>query len=188
MAVRFKLGRYETVENDPLGRSYVGYFPRMTEVEAWEAGRGLWRVSIDKVTRQKFALIVGEGIVRAVVEIETFHPHDDKMALKGTVLTEGHPVRDAYIGKPDPVDTGSHNPVGYCSLPEEQPFILRACGCGCGTLGERDFQPGHEVRAMQDRVREHFDGSPLKFINWVDNMLTTSKAFSRAQKNPGGDS
>jgi hypothetical protein len=56
--------------------------------------------------------------------------------------------------------------------PEEQQFIQRACGCGCGEFSDRDFLPGHDVRAMQQRVRTYFDGSPLKFLQWVDSQLT----------------
>jgi hypothetical protein len=174
MAVRFKLGSYETVQDDPLGRSFIGYFPRMTESEAWQAGRGVWRMSAEKASRQRFALIVGEGLVRAVGEVTGWTVHGDRIALEGEVLTEGHPVREAYLGKPDPVDTGSQNPVGYCTLPEEQQFVQRPCACGCDKLTDRDFLPGHDVRAMQARVREHFDGSPLKFIRWVDATLADS--------------
>jgi hypothetical protein len=150
MAARFKLGSYETVRDDPLGRSHVGFFPRMTEEEAWDAGRGVWRMSAGKAAREKFG---------------------DRIELQGHVLGEGHPVRDAYLGKPDPVGTGSQNPVGYCDLPEEKQFILSPCHCGCGLDTDRDFLPGHDVRAMQARVRQHFGGSPLKFIQWVDDQL-----------------
>jgi hypothetical protein len=38
------------------------------------------------------------------------------------------------------------------------------------------FLPGHDVRAMQARVRQHFD-APLKFIQW-DTQL--------ASPHPGG--
>ncbi|WP_158893373.1 hypothetical protein [Amycolatopsis anabasis] len=82
------------------------------------------------------------------------------------------------------MDTGSNQPVGYCELPEEKPFLYRACGCGCGETSDRDFLPGHEVRAMQARVREHFDGSPLKFIEWVDATLDSAAAVSG--RNPAG--
>lgn len=171
MAIRLKLGNYETLQGDPLGRTYIGYFPRMTEAEAWEAGRGVWRMSTEKVTRQRFAVIVGEGLVRAVGEITGFSTHGDRVALEGAVLGEGHPVHDAYIGQPDPVTTGSQNPVGYCDLPEEQPFVFTPCACNCGETTDRDFLPGHEVRAMQARVRAHFGGSALKFIQWIDNTI-----------------
>ncbi len=176
MAIRLKLGNYETVRGDPLKRAYTGYFPRMTEAEAWEAGRGVWRMSAGKVSRQKFALIVGEGLVRAVGQITGFAVHGDRIALEGHVLPGGHPVRDAYLGRPDPVGTGSQNPVGYRDLPEEQQFTRWPCHCGCGEGTDRDFLPGHDVRAMQARVREHFSGSPLKFIQWVDSMLAPAAA------------
>jgi hypothetical protein len=176
MAVRLKLGSYETVQGDRLRRSYIGYFPRMTESEAWIAGRGVWRMSADKASRQRFALIVGEGLVRAVAEITGFQVIDDRIALDGHLLPQGHPVREAYLGQPDPVDTGSQNPVGYCDLPEEQQFIMRECFCQCGERSDRDFLPGHDVRAMQARVRQHFDGSPLRFLQWVDTTLAAQHA------------
>ncbi|UKD50787.1 hypothetical protein L3Q65_00390 (plasmid) [Amycolatopsis sp. FU40] len=185
MAVRLKLGSYEPVESDPLDRSSIGYFPRMTEAEAWEAGRGVWRMSTEKIGRQKFALIVAEGRVRAVGEITGFTVHDDRVALEGRPLAEGHPVRDAYLGKKDPVATGSQNPVGYCDLPEEQQFVQRACGCGCGQLSDRDFLPGHDVRAMQQYVRTYFDASPRKFLDWVDGQLTAAASLGGRHKWPG---
>lgn len=174
MALRLKLGAYETVTGDPLDRSYIGYFPRMTETEAWETGRGVWRMNTDKAGRQRFAVIVGEGLVRAVGEITGVSEHGDRVALEGVVLAEGHPVRDAWIGRPDPVVNGSQNPVGYCELAEEKPFVFRPCACGCEELTDRDFLPGHDVRAVQARVREHFGGSPLQFIRWVDDTLNGS--------------
>ncbi len=180
MAVRLKLGSYETVQGDPMGRTWIGYFPRMTEQEAWEAGRGVRRMSADKASRQKFALIVGEGRVRAVGQVTGFVVHGDRIELQGHVLAEGHPVREAYLGRPDPVETGSQNPVGYCSLPEEQQFVLIPCYCGCGEDTDRDFLPGHDVRAMQARVREHFGGSPLKFIQWVDAQLAAAAPSLKA--------
>ncbi|GLW91138.1 hypothetical protein [Actinokineospora globicatena] len=175
MALRLKLGNYETQYVDALGRTWVGYFPRMTEQEAWESGRGLWKMSSERAARQRFALIVGEGLVRAVGEITTLSVHStptgQRVALEGHVLLEGHPVRDAWVGKPDPVDNGSQNPIGYCELPEEQPFLLRPCACGCGEDAERDFKPGHDIRAIQARVRDHFGSSPLTFITWIDATL-----------------
>jgi hypothetical protein len=172
MAIRFKLGGYETVAGDPLGRGYVGYFPRMTEDEAWTAGRGVWKASAEKIKRQRFALVVGEGAVRAIAEITGHTEHDTptgpRIALDGRLLPAGHPVREAYLGRPDPAASGSQNPVGYCDLPEEQPFLLRPCACGCGEKSDRDFLPGHDVRAIQQRVRDRFDGSALKLIQFLD--------------------
>ncbi|MGW3471045.1 hypothetical protein ACWDKQ_21890 [Saccharopolyspora sp. NPDC000995] len=85
---------------------------------------------------------------------------------------EGHPVRDAWLNQPDPVVNGSQNPVGYCELPEEQPFLYRPCACGCGNDTDRDFLPGHEIRAIQARVRAYFGGSPLALIHFLDQHHT----------------
>lgn len=184
MAVRLKLGSYRPVEADPLGRESVGYFPRMTEAEAWEAGRALWKMNPEKVARQRFALIVAEGVVRAVAEISGHTRVEDRLALDGTVLEAGHPLHD-YVGKPDPVETGSQNPVGYTELPEEAQFLYRPCGCGCGESTDRDFLPGHEVRAMQARVRTYFGGSPLRFIEWVDTKITEAAHADGNSRWPG---
>ncbi|MEV0702647.1 hypothetical protein AB0I53_32655 [Saccharopolyspora sp. NPDC050389] len=178
MAIRLKLGNYETVEGDPLGRAFIGYFPRMTEFEAWEVGRGVWRMNAEKASRQRFALIVGEGLVRAVGEVIGVSTHGDRIALEGEVLTECHPLRDAWIGRPDPAANSSQNPIAYCDLPEEKPFLYRPCACGCGEATDRDFLPGHDVRAIQARVREHFHGSALSFIDWVDTTLADQAATS----------
>ncbi|MGY5229709.1 hypothetical protein ACXGR9_35560 [Nocardia asiatica] len=170
MAVRFKLGYYSPVTDDPLGREHVGYFPRMTEEEAWQAGRGVWKANRERVTREQFAIIIGDGRVCAVAEIHEVTEIDGRVAVNGEVLGQGHPVRDAWIGQPAPVVNASQNPVGYTALPEETEFIERACGCGCEAISTRDFLPGHDVRAMQDRVRRMFAGSALEFIQWVDRM------------------
>jgi hypothetical protein len=41
-------------------------------------------------------------------------------------------------------------------------------------LINRDFLPGHDVRAVLTGVREHFGGSPPQFIRWVDETLSNS--------------
>ncbi|MGQ4616389.1 hypothetical protein [Nocardia sp. R7R-8] len=128
----------------------------------------MWKANKDRLAREKFALIIGDGQVCAVGEITGVTDHGDRVAVERTVLLEGHPVRDAWIGRPHPVVNNSQNPVGYVSLPEEAEFTERPCGCGCGQVSTRDFLPGHDVRAMQDRVRRMFAGSALEFIRWVD--------------------
>ena len=67
----------------------------------------------------------------------------------------------------DPVNHGSQNPIAYRELAEEAQFRLRQCACCCGETGERDFLPGHELRAIQARIRAHFGSSPLRFIQWL---------------------
>ncbi len=90
------------------------------------------------------------------------------VALEGHPLTAGHPVYDAYIGRPDPLANQSQNSITYGDLPEEAEFRTRPCACGCGETTDRDFAPGHELRAIQARIRQHFGGSALALIQWID--------------------
>lgn len=168
MAVRIKLGDYQTITGDHLGRNYIGCFPRMTEDEAWRAGRGVWKMNRTRAAAERFALIVGMGKVLAVAEIEGVTQHGDRIALEGHPLTAGHPVYDACIGRPDPLANQSQNSITYGDLPGEAAFRIRPCACGCGQEGERDFAPGHELKAIQARIRDHFGGSALALIQWID--------------------
>jgi hypothetical protein len=122
MAVRFKLGYYSPVVDDPLQREHVGYFPRMTEEEAWTAGRGVWKANKERLAREDFALIIGDGRVCAVGEIHSVSVHEDRVAVDGEVLAEGHPVRDAWIGQPDPVVNASQNPSATATCPRRPSF------------------------------------------------------------------
>jgi hypothetical protein len=166
--VRIKLGDYQTVTDDWLGRSYIGCFPRMTESEAWEAGRGVWKMNRARASSQRFALVTGMGRVLAVAEIDGASEHGDRIALEGRPLSVGHPVYDAYIGRPDPLANQSQNSIAYGDLPEEAAFRIRPCACGCGEMTERDFAPGHELKAIQARIRQHFGGSARALIQWID--------------------
>lgn len=172
MAIRIKLGRYERVEDDPLGRSHLGWFPRMTEQETWQAGRGLWRLNQNVAGRERFALVVSpEGLVGAVGRIRSITPHGDRKALDGEVLDVGHPVRDAYVGRPDPLANDSQNRITYGVLPEETTLRDLTCACGCGASTTAEFVSGHDVRAVRDRVRRHFAGSTADFLSWLDDAL-----------------
>ena len=99
------------------------------------------------------------GKVLTVAEVEGLTQHGDRFALEGHPLAAGHPLHDAYIGRPDPLANQSQNSVTYGSLPEEGPLLIRPCACGCGQETARDFAQGHDMKAVQQRVREHFGGS-----------------------------
>lgn len=43
------------------------------------------------------------------------------------------------------------------------------CKCGCGEMVERDFAPGHDLRAVMDRVKQF--GGAAAFIEWFDTAL-----------------
>ncbi|MFF3062642.1 hypothetical protein [Streptomyces sp. NPDC057909] len=175
MAIRIRLGDYEQVTNDALGRSAIGYFPRMTEAEALEAGRGVWLLNSKVISREQFTLITGQDFVRAVARITDVTEHDTdrgrKKALEAELLGPGHPMYDRYINQPDPLANESRNSIAYGDLPEEAAYRIRDCACGCGETTTHNFAPGHELRAIQARVREHFGGSALAFITWLDTEL-----------------
>ncbi|NMO90413.1 hypothetical protein [Actinomycetospora sp. TBRC 11914] len=172
MAIRVKLGRYERADDDPLGRARLGWFPRMTEQEIWDAGRGLWRLNQNVAGRERFALVVTpEGLVGAAAEIRSVTPYGDRKALDGAVLGPGHPLRDAYVGRPDPLANNSQNRITYGALPEEAALRDLTCACGCGTPTTAEFVAGHDVRAVRDRVRRHFAGSTADFLTWLDDAL-----------------
>jgi hypothetical protein len=40
----------------------------------------------------------------------------------------------------------------------------------------RDFQPGYDIRAINERIRTHFGGSALKFLQWVDGVMDSTAA------------
>ncbi|MBC3189507.1 hypothetical protein H7X46_00285 [Pseudonocardia sp. C8] len=175
MALVVRIGSYKALDvPDALGRNWHGWFPRMTETEAYEAGRGAWKLG-PRADTETFALVVaGTGdphrTVLAVIEIDalTGPAPDGRRSFTGRVLEPGHPVRDTYLGRPAPLETVSRNPVGYVDLPEEEPYRIRACACGCGTQTRRDFAPGHDQKAIHDRIRRHFDGSTVEFLHWID--------------------
>lgn len=150
-------------------------FPRMTEAEALEAGRGVWLLNSKVISREQFTLITGQDLVRAVARIAAVTEHDTvggrKKALEAELLGPGHPMYDRYINQPDPLANDSRNSIACGDLPEEAPFRTRDCVCGSGESATHDFVPGHELRAIQARVREHFDGSALAFITWLDTEL-----------------
>jgi len=171
MAVRIKLGDYQSVHGDPLGRDWTGCFPRMTEAEAWQAGRGVWKMNKARAAAERFCLITGKNQVLAIAEITGVARHRDRVALQGELLVAGHPLDDAYAGQADPLANTSQNSVTYGDLPEEAALCIRPCACGCGETSRRYFAPGHEARAIQTRVKRHFGGSTLALIQWIDKTL-----------------
>src|SRR6266508_3187652 len=157
MALVIRIQPYHEVdpEVDHLGRNWAGHFPRMTEEEAYEAGRGAWPLG-DRAKAERVALIVGGGTGRgkvlAAVEIASWTKHeDDRLSLTGTVLGPGHPIRDAYIGQPDPSgrDNRSRFPIAYVRLPEEERRREHRCPCtpDCTETTTRDYASGHDLKA-----------------------------------------
>ncbi|MFI8873185.1 hypothetical protein [Streptomyces sp. NPDC055243] len=95
--------------SDPLGRATLGWRPGMSEAEAWEAGRGIWKFNADRALSQDEAQIINtEGTVLAVAKITGISKHDGRYALEGELLNG-----DPRVGRPTPSPHLSRNPVTY---------------------------------------------------------------------------
>lgn len=171
MAVNFKLVPEYTVipEDDDMSRTWTGWCSTATVQENFERNRGLWLLG-PRADRERYATFSLDGVicmVAAIDGVETIaakHPGvRPKRAIAGQVLTAGHPVYEALIGRS--VDT-HRNPVTYIDDPADGPRTC-ACGCGAPVPGHRIFLPGHDQRAVHDRIARRW-GSTFNFINWFD--------------------
>ncbi|GAA1243367.1 protein NO VEIN domain-containing protein [Oryzihumus leptocrescens] len=118
MAINLKLAPIWATDpkDEPWGRAWVGWDPTMSDEEIWESNRGIWSLSLTRLTTERFATMSTDGVIRLVAELEG---HDivydhrvgkDRVALIGTLLQPGDPVRDALVGQT--VDQ-HRNPVSY---------------------------------------------------------------------------
>lgn len=171
MAINFKLGPVRDIapDEDDMGRSWVGFSPTHSAQQIYEQNRSIWLLG-PRAARERYATFSVDGTVCVVVEIDRIEevPAKDpgkrsKSAVVGRVLQPGHPVHDELIGQP--VDQ-HRNPVTYL---EERSGAQQTCACGCGAAvaGHRVFMPGHDQRAVHERITRQW-GNTLGFINWFD--------------------
>ncbi|MFE3073298.1 hypothetical protein [Streptomyces sp. NPDC059247] len=81
----------------------------MSEGEAWEAGRGVWKFNADRVLSQDEVQIINtEGIVLAVARITGISKCGSRYALLGEVLWG-----DGRVGHVTGSPHLSRNPVTY---------------------------------------------------------------------------
>ena len=152
---------------DPMERDWVGWTPEQTPQDIYDRNRGVWnfsaRADLERYTA--FSSTVTGKIV-AVVENERIEEWPGgKKAVVGRVLEPGDPVHDVLIGQRMP--DRHRNPVTYV----EDPIDQRTCGCGCGgpVSGGRIFLPGHDQRAVHERIARQW-GDTLGFITWFDSQ------------------
>lgn len=151
-----------------LLRQLTGWDPTMSPREVYDAARGWWRLS-DRARHERYVAVVGGDLVRMVVEVERWDVNGDRRGFSGPILEPGHPVHDALVGGPDPVPTGSRNPVAYFRHPVE----AGVCRCGCGeAVDAGDWIQGHDQRALHDLLNEEFDGSVSRFLDWYSEHRT----------------
>lgn len=170
MAINFKLGRERDVlpeERDPMNRSWVGWDERRSDQAIYEVNRGVWLLG-PRAEREQFATFSFDGFVEVVVAVDGFEQVSmpdgrDKKAVVGRVLKPGDPAFEALINRP--VDA-HRNPVTYI---DDVRGGTRMCACGCGEAiaSTRVFLPGHDQKAIHERINRQW-GSTLGFVNWYD--------------------
>jgi hypothetical protein len=149
---------------DPfLTRVWGGWDEDLTDQQVYDAGRGWWKVG-DRAERESHAVLTSRGIARQVIEITGWDPgkqSNGRRAFRGTILSPGHLLHDRYVGQP--LAAASRNPVGYIADEPDTP-----CRCGCGEPARSLWLPGHDQRAIHDRIRRDFGGDIGSFIDWYD--------------------
>ena len=106
---------------------------------------------------------IGDHKVKLVAEIEGFEAFADKRAIIGRVLPSDHPVAARWRGQPSP--DGFRSPTTY--HPDGDGPATCACGCDEPVKPGRAFSPGHDQRAIHERIEEQW-GDTLGFIRWFD--------------------
>lgn len=148
---------------DELGRDRVGFSPTMSDLALYDANHGCWKLG-PRARKERYMIVSFEGIVRQAVEIESVEPVErgNRSVVHGRILGSGHPVHDRYVGRPSPVQ-GVRNPVTY--FEDDVDGLPCRCGCG-GSVQGRDFLPGHDQRAIHERINQI--GSVTEFLDWFD--------------------
>ncbi|WP_420176790.1 hypothetical protein [Luteococcus sp. OSA5] len=104
MAININLGPRQDVEplTQPIPRTFVGFDPKMSDEQLWNANRGAWELP-EEAFQKQFATFSHDGTIRLVAELEGIEnvEQDGKSvhALMGRLLHRGDPVRDALVGK-----------------------------------------------------------------------------------------
>ncbi|MYV96481.1 hypothetical protein [Streptomyces sp. SID1034] len=99
----------EAGPDDMLERMTIGWRPGMSEDEAWEAGRGIWKFNADRALSQDEVQIINtSGTVLAVAMITGISKHGDRYALQGELLRG-----DDRVGRATKSPHLSRNPVTY---------------------------------------------------------------------------
>jgi hypothetical protein len=146
---------------DPMGRSWVGYDPELSDEDLFDQNRGRWVLG-KRAEIEQYAIFsyTGDHTVKFVAEITGFAQSGEKRFIEGHVLEADHPVAQRWVGAEAP--DNFRNPTTY--IDDER---LCACGCGEATKAGRAFAPGHDQRAIHERITRQWGGT-LGFIRWFD--------------------
>jgi hypothetical protein len=84
--IQVKLGYLKPASaTDPRGT--IGWYPGMTETQAWEAGRMFWKLDPARAHRQnELQVIAPDQTVLCVGRIDSLKRHGDRYEIVGTLL------------------------------------------------------------------------------------------------------
>lgn len=151
--------------DDPMGRDWVGYDPSLSVEQVFDQNRGRWVLGA-RADREKYAMFsyTGDHTVKFIAEIEAFESIDNRRAIVGRVLDTDHPLSQRWLGAPAP--DNFRNPATYFREPGAAPSTC-ACGCGEPVPANRAFLPGHDQKAIHERITKQWGGT-VGFIDWFD--------------------
>lgn len=168
--------RRDIPSGEEMDRSWVGYDPRRTTDELFHQNRGKWRFG-PRAKQESYAAFsyTGDHEIKFVARIDGLEKIEgtNKQAIIGEVLPDDHPLYRRWVGEQAP--DGFRNPVTYHpDEPGGSPAGLRcACGCGVNVAVGRSFVPGHDQRAVHERIKKEWGGA-LRFIQWFDREFPDS--------------
>ncbi|MFV9454740.1 hypothetical protein ACNJ7E_15000 [Rhodococcus sp. NM-2] len=168
-----------TDPNDPLPRDFYGWDKNKSPQANWDANRGYYALGA-AADRERYVLLSFNEKQKVVMAAEIDEIIDaagkpNRRIIEGNLLTKGHPVYDAYVGRPSPEKSiGARNPITY--IDDSTPGFGRPCLCGCDTeVHGALFVPGHDQAALHQRVAKI--GSIADFLQWFDNTTNAEANF-----------
>ena len=165
--------RFSVTDNSVWKRTWVGYDPLKNDAQNFDQNRGVYNINAPRAKRERIITMSLEHTIRIVAALDDVVdvPLLDgrvKQALVGHVLAPGNPDYDRLIGT---TITPFRNPVRY--IPDGLQDLHCLCGCGTPVTSARRWVPGHDQRALHDRVTEGW-GSVERFIRWYDDERPTA--------------
>ena len=141
--------------------------------QLYEAARGRWGFA-DKVEKERYALVHSGNVVLAVIEIDGWDQDDPegkgKRRFHGRPVGKDHPVAKRFLDQAPPI--GGKAQIGFAYFHADSlAGQYTPCACGCGDEARKTWLPGHDHKAIHERIRERFDGDVLEFVNWFDRQF-----------------
>lgn len=168
---KYPVGPGTRVGEDPSiwNRTWAGYDPHATDAVNFEQNRGVWKIAHSKGNRERIATMSLSHVIKIIAAVDhiediPLHGGGVKQAVVAArILGPGDPDYDRLI---DTTIESFRNPVRY--LPDDAADSICLCGCGAELSRGRRWVPGHDQRALHDRVTQGW-GSVERFIRWYDD-------------------